>query len=92
VIAPIVVAMSGLLVLVDASGRGWLRYLVAIHGAVLIAVCLRMPISRSGADPWDAEVTVATHACRTQPTLTAVRLPISPGPPWTIVVPCSRLR
>jgi hypothetical protein len=92
VIAPIVVTASGLLVLVDAGGRRWLRYLVAAHGVLLLVVCLRMPSARSNAESWAAEADAAAQQCRDQPTLVSVRLPISPGPPWTVIVPCSRLR
>jgi len=92
VVAPIVVAISGLLVVVDASGRRWLKWMVAVHGIVLLAICLRMPSSRSNATPWTAEVQFAGQQCRTQPTPPSVRLGISPTPPWTVDVPCARLR
>ena len=92
VVAPIGVATSGLLVLVDASGRRWLRDVVATYGVLLLVLSLRMPTARSSADSWAAEAEMATRLCRAEPTLTTVRLPISPGPPWTVIVPCARLR
>jgi hypothetical protein len=92
VIAPTAVAFSALLVVVDATRRRWLRYVVVAQAAFVMAICFRMPSVRSDAEPWGAEVDRAAQQCRDQPTLTLVRLPISPGPPWTVVVPCERVR
>ena len=91
VVAPIVILVSAIVVLVDGSGRRWLRSVVVCHSLVLIVAGFAMVNPRSNATPWKTAVQNARAACVGRADSDTVGVPITPNP-WTIQVQCDRLR
>jgi hypothetical protein len=90
-VAPVVLLVGGVAVLVDGSGRAWLRRLVVVHSIVLIVVGFQIANLRSISTPWDTVVRQAQAECRTQPGDAVERLAISP-PQWVMPITCTHAR
>ena len=89
-VAPIALLVGGVAVLVDGSGRAWLRRVVVAHSIVLIVVGFQISNLRSVSRPWDAVVQQAQGECRAKSSDALERLPISP-PHWVMAITCSRV-
>jgi hypothetical protein len=60
--------------------------------AFVIATSLTLATPRSTGPSWTASVRTAEAACRADPGLDVVTLPISPAPAWSMQIECDRLR
>lgn len=90
-LAPIVLVVSGLVVLVDGAQRVWLRRIVALHAVVLIVVGFHIANVRSVSTPWDVAVQRGQADCQAKAPDAVTRLPIAPAR-WVMLVPCARVR
>ena len=88
--APVVVLVSGIVVLVDGARRAWLRWVIVMHAVVLIAVTMQVANVRSKATPWDVVVDRARSECEHKFIATTTRLPVTP-PPLVMLVTCADL-
>ena len=82
---------SAVVVLVDGSGRQWLKGIVAAQAVIIVVASLRVGGLRSNGPPWSVGVRQAAATCREHAALAEAAVPISPGG-WVVVVPCDRLR
>jgi hypothetical protein len=87
---PIILLVSALVILVDGAPRRWLQGLVVAQTAFVILTGMRIPNLREAGPMWSESVANARDACNQGAPEALV--PISPGDPWTIIVPCGRLR
>ena len=89
-VAPVVLLVGGVAVLVDGSGRAWLRRLVVVHAVVVVVVGFQLANLRSISTPWDQVVRHAQEECRAKPGDALERLAISP-PNWVMPVTCAHV-
>jgi hypothetical protein len=92
---PSVFIVSGLLVLVDASGRAWLKALLAAQVILITVSSLTVTTPRSYGPTWSTELARAETACRRVPAdrrgSTTVTIPITPYPAWHVELSCQQL-
>jgi hypothetical protein len=89
---PVLLIFSALVVMVDRSGRRWLRAVLLVQAAVVIATSFALTNPRSDGPTWASAVRDARAICRADPTLLTVELPIAPPPVWSVGISCERLR
>jgi hypothetical protein len=91
-VVPVLLLMTGLVLLVDATARPWLRWLLVAQMTFAIATSFALAGPRSDGPAWSTAVDRATASCRSSVTMTDAPIPISPAPDFFISVPCGRLR
>ncbi len=94
---PLLFVLSGVTVLVDASGRAWLKILFAAQVLVIIVSSFSIAAPRSHGPAWSTEIERARAECRSHPTgrigsagSATVTIPITPFAVWHVTVPCDR--
>ena len=88
----IVLIFGGLAVMVDRSGRHWLKTVLAAQAVLVMATSLTLGGYRSLPPSWPDGVARASQECRDDPAATSVAVQVAPGPAWQTVLPCDRLR
>jgi hypothetical protein len=89
VYVPIVLLLSGLVVLADSARRRWVRSLLVAQTVFVVATSFALTSPRSIGPSWTGGVDAARVACEHLPPGATVEVPISLGDPAE--VPCSRL-
>ena len=89
VYVPIVLLLSGLVVLGDSTNRAWVRGVIIAQLVFVMATSFALRDPRSGGPGWIGGVDRARATCEQPSHPESVEIPITLGPP--LVIPCSRL-
>ncbi len=90
---PVLGLFTALAVLVDGTGRAWLRNLFLAWTAFVLISSLSLPTLRSHGPNWSTGVAAATARCRAHPAQASTQVPVAPGgTAWTVTISCALLR
>jgi hypothetical protein len=85
--------LSGLVVLIDGSGRRWLEVGTVVVVAVVILAGFGLRNARSNGPDWSTQLAAGRRTCAQANHPATVAVPITPyGLGWYVTVPCGRLR